>query len=383
MARPMWKDLDWLLLGLMACSCALGLAGIAAATGTGIHDPAMLYVLKRQLLWIVLGFFAFIVMAAIDYHIWEDWWKPLYGLALVLLIAVLGIGHHTLGARRWIAIGPFDLQPSEFAKLAVIIGLAALLGLRNGGTERPDRLRDLWVPVAFVAVPALLVTLQPDLGTSLVFFAILVGMIYVAGYPGPPLAALLVLLLGAAVGVIAAHLRWPHLVPLPLHGYQLQRILVFLNPAAYAQTGGYHILQSEMAVGSGRILGNGLFSGGAGGQLGYLPEASTDFIFASISDSLGFVGASATLLVLGLIVWRITASMAAARDTFGALLAAGVACMVGFQTVINVGVTLGLMPVTGVPLPFGSYGGSAILVNFAALGVVQSVHLRRRPLRLS
>jgi len=114
-----------------------------------------------------------------------------------------------------------------------------------------------------------------------------------------------------------------------------------------------------------------------------LPEASTDFIFASISDSLGFVGASATLLVLGLIVWRITASMAAARDTFGALLAAGVACMVGFQTVINVGVTLGLMPVTGVPLPFGSYGGSAILVNFAALGVVQSVHLRRRPLRLS
>ncbi len=386
--RPPWaggcralaqlKRFDWLLIGLAVLSCALGLVSIAGASGTSLGDPAVAYVVKRQMLSFAIGGVAFLIFSLSDYHFWASWWRVIYGGAILLLMAVMVIGHHSLGAQRWIRVGPFDLQPSELSKLAMVIALAAILSSRAG---KMRSYRDLVLPAVAIAFPVLLVLLQPDLGTSLVFLVILGGMAFAAGFPGHKLLLVGVLGLGLAVGLVWAHLRWPHYVPLPIHAYQLARLTAFVNPEAYARTSGYQILQSEMAVGSGRLFGSGLFSGGVGGQLAYMPEATTDFIFTSIADTMGFVGGVAVIVVLGLVVWRVLSCMALAPDTTGALLAAGVACMLGFETLLNVGVTLGLMPVTGVPLPFTSYGGSSAMVSLASIGLVQSVYSRRKRAR--
>ena len=374
-ARPFWKDVDWLLLLLALASCCLGLVGIVAAEGQSLRDPAVLHLVKRQALAVAVGGVACAAFAAVDYHVWLRLWRLAYGGTLFLLFAVLAVGRHSLGAQRWIPLGPFDLQPSEVAKLALVVALAAVLAERAGQVRT---LRDLWGPAALTAVPAALVAVQPDLGTALVLAAIFAGMVFAAGFPGWKVLLYGALLVGAAVGLIAAHLRWPHRVPLPLHGYQLQRLLAFLDPQADPQGSGYQILQSEMATGSGRLFGNGVLSGGAGGQLAYFPEANTDFIFATLGDALGFVGSSLVLTILGLVFWRVVACMARAPDALGALLAAGVASMLGFEVVLNAGMTLGLMPVTGVPLPFTSYGGSAVVVSLASVGVVESVYRQRR-----
>lgn len=367
-----------MLLALTAVSCALGLMSVSAASGSSLHDPAVQAALKRQALSLGFGMVALIVLMVTDYHVWTHWWKVLYGCAVGLLLAVMVVGHSALGSQRWIRVGPFDLQPSELSKLAVIVALTALLSVRVG---KMRRMRDLLVPGLCAAVPAVLVVLQPDLGTGLVLGAILVGMVFAAGFSAWRLSLVVLVSIGAMVGLVVAHVHWPHQVPLPLHSYQLARLLAFVNPQAHAQSTGYQVLQSEMAVGSGRIAGNGVFSGGAGGQLAYMPEANSDFIFAVIGDTMGFIGSTAVLVTLCLIVWRVIACMATARDAVGALLAAGVACMLGFETLLNTGVTLGLMPVTGVPLPFTSYGGSAALVNLAAVGLVESIYRRRKRLR--
>lgn len=378
MGARAWRDLDWLALALTAAVCAVGLAAIAGASGRGLHDPTVIFRLKRQVMWYALGLAVLAMLAATDYHLWARWWAPLYAGALLLLLAVMAVGHHSYGAQRWISLGPLDLQPSEFSKLAVILALAVVLSARAG---RMRRWKDVLLPAACVALPGCLVALQPDLGTSLVFGVIFIGMVYAAGFSGWRMLLGLLLLAGGVVGLVLAHLHWPHRVPLPLHAYQLKRLLAFVNPGADPLGNGYHILQSEMAIGSGRLLGNGLFSGGAGGQLTYLPAAYTDFVFAAVGDTLGFAGAAGVLVALSLIVWRAIACMGAARDALGGLIAAGVACMLGFETLLNVAMTMGMMPVTGVPLPFTSYGGSAALVNFAAVGLMESVYLRRRRIR--
>ena len=359
-------------------SCALGLVSIAGASGSSLSDPLVAYLVKRQMLSFAIGGVALVIFAVSDYHFWASWWRVIYGGALVLLVAVMVIGHHSLGAQRWIRVGPFDLQPSELSKLAMVICLAAILSSQAGKLRT---YRDMMLPTVAIGVPAVLVVLQPDLGTSLVFIAILAGMAFAAGFPGYKVLLAAVLSVGSVVALVIAHLHWPHYVPLPLHGYQLARLTAFINPQAHAQTTGYQVVQSEMAVGSGRLFGNGLFSGGVGGQLTYMPENNTDFVFSSIADTMGFVGGAAVVVVLALIVWRVLTCMMLARDTTGALLAAGVACMLGFETLLNVGVTLGLMPVTGVPLPFTSYGGSSAMVSLASVGLVQSIYARRKPIR--
>jgi len=376
LALRLWQNLDWILLGLTVLAGAMGLAAIAGVSGTGLHDPAVLSAVKHQLEGTVVGVGALVVLAAVDYHAWARWAKPLYGFLIVVLVATWRLGHHALGAARWIRIGHVEIQPSEFCKLLLILWLATLLTPQVG---RLRRWRTALLAGAYAALPALLVALQPDLGTSLVFAAILIGTLYAGGFPGGRLAIAVLLAVGLGVGAVVAHLRW-HL-PIPMHGYQLQRLLSFLNPQAVSQSYGYQVIQSEVTIGSGRLFGTGLFSMGVNNQLHYLPEANSDFIFASIGNTVGFIGACAVLLVLGLIVWRTLRCMAAARDGLGALLVGGIAAMLGAQTLLNAGVALGLLPLTGVPLPFFSSGGSAALANFAAIGVVQSVYMRRKKIQ--
>ncbi len=369
MPAKFWQNFDWVLLALTLTAASAGVVAIAGAS-----DPVIrLAFAKKQAEAIILGIVLLVVCAAIDYHVWARWRTGMYLALLALLAAVRVVGHHTLGAQRWISIGGFDFQPSEFAKLMLIFWLAGGLEPMAGEVHH---WRQTVIPLLGTAVAAGLVALQPDLGTSLVFLAVFVGVLFAAGFPAARLLAAIVLVVGGGVLLIFAHLRWH--VPLPLHSYQLNRLLAFLNPQQDPRGTGYHVIQSEMAIGSGRAFGNGLFSGGVNNQLRYLPESQTDFIFASISNMTGFVGAGAVLLILAMLVWRALHCMASAKDALGAVLAGGIATMLAFQTVLNSGVALGVMPVTGVPLPFFSMGGTATLVNFAAVGVLESIYIRRK-----
>jgi rod shape determining protein RodA len=374
--RRFWGNLDWPLFALCLLAAGAGLVAIASASGSSLHDPVVHSYLKHQGGAILLGVVGMFVAAAIDYHTLAVWYRWLYAGTLLLLVAVLILGRHRYGAARWIPLGGFELQPSEFGKIALVVTLAAILAPLAG---RVRSWRQAVVPTLLAVVPALLIAKEPDLGTSMIYAAALGGVLFAAGFSGVRLAIVGAAGVAAAVGLIVAHLRL-HL-PLPIASYQLNRLLSFVNPQADLQGSGWQVLQSELAVGSGRLVGTGLFSGGVNNQLHFLPESQTDFMFASIANFGGFIGAAGVLVLLGAIVVRILRCMAAAGDVLGGLIAGGVAAVLCFQTLLNAAVALGVVPVTGVPLPFFSYGGSSVVADFLAIGVVQSVHVRRRRLQ--
>ncbi len=325
----------------------------------------------------------------------------IYGITNISLIAVMIIGTTAKGAQRWIPVGGFNLQPSEFAKVGVIITLAAILHTKTASTI-PAFLKAL----AITAVPWALVFLQPDLGTSLVFGAITLGMLY-WGNANP---GWLILLVSPLVSVILFNVYLPSwiiwtiamsiiaLVTLPwkwmgavsavainlvagelgsllwgvLKDYQKDRIILFLNPEKDPLGGGYHLIQSRIAIGAGEKWGQGL-NNGTQTQLNFIPEQHTDFIFSAIGEELGFAGCLMVLLVFWLICWRLLHIAQTAKDNFGSLLAIGVLSMLVFEVIINISMTIGLAPVTGIPLPWISYGRSAMLTNFIAIGIVESV----------
>jgi rod shape determining protein RodA len=363
-------------IGLVLLASGMGLAVVLGASGTGLHDPIVQYYAKRQALWLVVGATTLAICARIDYHTWTRWSTAVYVILVVLLLVVLALGHRHYGSQRWISFGGLDFQPSEFAKLALIFVLARHLA---GYAGKFSRWRQLLAPLALSALPAGLVVLEPDLGTGLVFLAILFGVVFAAGFSGRRLVTATALLTVLGVVAVVAHLRWG--TPLPLHSYQLHRLLAFINPQQHALTWGYQIIQSETAIGSGQLHGTGVFSGGVNGQLGYLSQPQTDFAFASLANMGGFLGAGLALVVLAAIFWRSLGTMALAGDGEGALIAAGIAAALGFQVLLNAGVALGVLPVTGIPLPFISYGGSATVVNFAAIGILQSIRVRRKKIQ--
>lgn len=370
MTWHVWRNMDWVLAGSMLAAAFLGVVAIASVSGTGLSSIAL-----HQAFWVVLGSGAFIVFAHLDYHILPAWRHWIYGLMVLLLLAVFVLGHNKLGAERSIAFGPLQLEPVEPVKLLLIVSLAIVLEPRIGTLRR---LRDLIVPSLYAAVPVLLVMAEPDLGSSMVLISILLVMLFAAGYSGSRLLLLVILGLALVIGLIIAHLRWN--VPIPLHGYQLDRLIAFLNPQANALNYGLQTIESEVAIGSGRIYGTGLFSTGISHQLAYVPERASDFIFAAISNQFGLYGALVTVALESLITWRALRCMIRARDGYGGLIAAGVAAMIGCQAFLNIGVALGLLPVTGVPLPFISQGGSAALADFAAVGLLESVYIRSHPI---
>jgi rod shape determining protein RodA len=304
-------------------------------------------------------------IAFVDYHVWQRWAFVIYGVNLALLAFILipKLGHSALGAQRWIAIGSFTFQPSEPAKLSIAIAVAALLA--RGSYKK---LQELLVPLALVAVPALLILKQPDLGTTLVLGAVLTAELFF----GLPNLMDFGIYLGSLVTAAAFVLTSDKL----LKPFQRARLLVFLNPKADPQGAGWNLNQSKIAVGSGEWFGKGLYKG-TQTQLNFVPEHSRDFIFTVVGEETGYIGALALLALYAMIIVGGIRAVFAARDQFGVLLGVGLVAMLAFHMVINIGMTIGIMPITGIPLPFMSYGGSSILTNYIAVGILLNIGMQR------
>lgn len=373
--RRIARKLDFLLLGVIGALLAIGLLVMPSASNF-IYPSQPLYFTEHQMLWILVGAVVAAVVMRIPYGRFRQYTAYIYALNIILLALVLIHGHAALGAQRWIGFGPVRLQPSEFAKIFIIVVLADYLEKRWGKIQR---LRDLVGPLLYVAVPMLLIIKQPDLGTALVFVGILIGMLFMAG---APVRQLLLVFGGgflAMVVWVALHMRFPKQVWIPMHGYQLNRLLTFINPGLDPTGSGYQILQSKVAIGSGGLLGHGIFH--AGGRLTFLPEAWADFMFAAIGEDLGFLGAALVLFLFLALLWRGLRIATLAQDRFGALLAMGVVSLFTMHVLMNVGMAIGILPVVGVPLPFVSYGGSALLTDSLAVGILLNVYSRRQNLQ--
>jgi rod shape determining protein RodA len=360
-ARRYVRNVNWPLVVAGILLAAIGLACIRSA---GLHsaDPGSEF--KKQVTYLMLGVGLMIAISLIDYRAWQRWAPWLYALNLLLLLFILRGGHSALGAQRWISLGPLGtFQPSEPAKLVVAIALAAVLC--RGSYEN---LQDLWKPLLTVAIPALLVLKQPDLGTSLAIVAVLTVELFFAL---PKLGDFGIYALGMLV--VAATAVGTNAVLKP---FQRARLFVFLNPKADPQGSGYNLAQSKIAVGNGEWLGRGLYHG-TQTQLNFVPEHSRDFIFTVLAEEWGFAGAIVVLALYAAVLYAGIRTMLVARDRFGFLLAAGLVGMLFFHVLVNVGMTIGIMPITGIPLPFMSYGGSAMLTDFAAVGILLNVFSQR------
>ena len=347
---PAWSRVDRLQPAIAGLLAVIGVMTIYSAGA----DWA------RQLVWIGLGAVAYAVVARLDHRRLLPLAPGIYAAMLLLLIAVHLVGHTALGARRWLSVAGFPLEPSELSKLGLVVVMGALL-------SRADSLswRNFGLALAIAGPAALLILTQPDLGTTIVFTAIFAGMLFIGG---ARTAQLLSLAAAAAVTLPA--------LPLVLHGYQRARLSVFLDPASDPLGAGYNLLQARIAVGAGGLFGQGWLHG-LQGQLGFVPERATDFVFAIFAEQFGLLGSLALIALFGGLLIRILGAAAVAPDRFGRLLAAGIFVMVLVQVVQNIGMNIGLLPIAGIPLPLISYGGSATITTMAALGLVQSVVLRR------
>jgi rod shape determining protein RodA len=359
------RSWDWPLIFVTCGLTVLGTVLVWAATEPALRQAGLdphTY-LKKAALWAFLGLILMFVTASIDYRRIRRWTPALYGLSLLLLLAVLAAGQSVNGAKAWIALpGGFQVEPSEFAKLGLILSAAWLLSRRKLPTGRPT-IRDVLYTLLAAAPLIALVEKEPALGVTLVLVFTLAGMIVVSGIR-------IYWVLGGLVGVSAVlyEVGRLHL----LKGYQLTRLTSVLHPEQNLAGSGYNGLQAKIAVGSGGLHGQGLFHGTfTGGN--FVPSVQTDFIFTVAGEELGFVGCAVIVALLAFIVFRAIRAAQLADDMYGMLVASGVAVWFAFQSFVNIGMTIGIMPITGLPLPFVSYGGSAIFADMIAIGLLQSV----------
>lgn len=345
---------------LLFVSLALSAYGIFAVY-IAATDARVVFALNQGIGFVV-GATGAVVLALLDYRFLQKYLRFVYGGVIVMLIAVPLIGVAAGGAQRWVNVGPIQVQPSEFAKLGMVIVLAGFLA------EKPaNEGRTFLAALGVIGVPAVLVFLQPDLGTALVFGAMFFTMAFIAGARIWHLGALAAL--GAGIFALAVKLTL-------LEPYQVARMTTFLNPSASTALS-YQVEQSKMAIGSGGFTGKGI-NATTLSNLGFLPEEQTDFIFSNLSERVGFLGSMLLLGLFLLLIWRILHVATISRDRFGVLLAVGIATIFIFHVFVNVGMTMGIMPVTGIPLPFVSYGRSSLVVSVASLGLLQSVAARAR-----
>ena len=364
-----WQHLDWVLLATVLLVSALGLL-MVFSTSRGASPPYYYAKTAKQLLYIVMGLVVGGVVMVIDYRHFRDWAPFIYGGAIVLLVAVnTPLGSRHKGSQGWFDLGMFQLQPSEFAKVAVIIGIAGLAAQYRGELD----LRRVFVLLAVTGVPVVLVLLQGDLGTSLVFVAIVPTILWIGGAKARHLVVLAFAAILVSTAVVSSG---------ALKTYQKDRLTVFVQQdakagtSARAQGAAYNLDQAKIAIGHGGFTGRGLFKGSLT-RTGQVPEQSTDFIFTAVGEQFGFIGAGLLLALLAVMVLRVWRTAQLARDQFGTFVCIGVLAMLLFQIFENVGMTMGIMPITGIPLPFMSYGGSSMVATFAALGLVMNVHSRR------
>ena len=358
---------DVVLIGATLLAAVIGVVMVYTATRGELVAQGLSphYFMKRQAVFVLVGVVGMVVMALIDYRHLESIGMLAYGLAVFALVVVLapGLGKHALGSQRWFPLGPFQLQPSEFGVLALILAVATFCARRSEGLTWPDVVKVL----VMAGIPILLVMIQPDLGTAIIMTIVLLVMLAVAGLPG---RILIMLVVGLAVIVVVA------LKGGLLHHYQISRLTCFVEPKQCGSQNIYNLNQAKDAIGSGGLFGTGI-GHGALTNLGYVPEQQTDFIFTAVGEQLGFVGASLVLALLGLIAFRVLRAAQLSRDAFGRLLCAGIFTFLAFSVFQNAGMTMGIMPITGIPLPFLSYGGSAILCFFLGVGVTLSVYRHR------
>jgi len=324
--------------------------------------------LKKHALNAAIGLVLATGAALVDHRALRAYAPVVYALSCLGLVVVLSpVGATINGAHSWIVLpAGFQIQPSEFAKVAIVVGMAMILGEKRDAEDVP-RDSDVLLVLALAAVPMALIMLQPDLGTTLVVVFIVLGVLAVAAAPPRWICGLL--LAGVAVSAGAVQLG-------VLDEYQVDRFAAFADPELDPRGAGYNTHQARIAIGSGGVLGKGLLQGTqTSGR--FIPEQQTDFVFTVAGEELGLVGAGAIIALIGLVLWRGLRIASRAEDAFGRLVAAGVVCWFAFQSFVNIGMTLGIMPVTGLPLPFVSYGGSAMFANLLAVGLLQSVHLRR------
>lgn len=360
------KNLDWWLIAavLILMGCGLGL--IDSATHSFAVSTGKAWHVQRQSMFMLFGLAIVTASLAFDYRVLKNYATKLYILNIILLLAVMFVGQSQLGAQRWIQIGSMSFQPSEFAKVFLIICLATFMDKR---IEWLEEFKDYLPVFVYILVPFILVMRQPDLGTSLTFIAILIGMIFVSGFKYK--------------WFFRMGLAFMALMPafwMILKDYQKNRIRVFLNPELDPFGSGYHVIQSKIAIGSGGFLGKGWLAG-TQSQLNFLPENHTDFIFAVAGEEFGFIGTVFIISMYMIIIWRGIAIALDADDTFGMLLATGVTSMFMFHVMVNIGMTAGIMPVTGVPLPFLSYGVSSLTTNLMLVAILLNIKVKKQNLQ--
>ena len=357
-----FRDFDWALLALLLLLCSVSVVEVHSAT---LHTKFASFG-SRQIFWVAAGVVVMFIFAKIDYHRVLDWAPWAYGFGLVALAAIYTpLGHNALGGRRWIKAGPIQFQPSEFVKLVLLMMVARYFANLGG---RNLTWKDIFKAFALVGVPMLLVLKQPDLGTTLTYTPILIAGLFLGGI-NLRQAAILVTCGLVLVGGVWSSGKF-------LKSYQKARLTSFINPQNDPKGAGYQVLQSEIAVGSGGIWGKGSEKG-TQTQGYFLPIPYTDFIFAAFSEEHGFVGAIFVLLLYFLILMRLIQNAQTAADLPGSLIIMGIVAVLTFQIAVNVGMVIGFMPVTGIPLPLLSYGGSSVLFTFLALGVAMNVRMRR------
>ncbi|MDF9408309.1 rod shape-determining protein RodA [Pelotomaculum isophthalicicum JI] len=367
-----------ILLGLIVIYSATKPTELLPVAGSVAKSADPFAFVKRQIIFVFLGIGMMCMMLYIHYEDLIKHMKSLYIINLIMLGAVIFFGVSELGAQRWISIMGFHFQPSEFSKLIIIVCFAAFLTSRK---KKLNRFRDLLPSFAFFGVPIMLILKQPDLGTALVFFAVMFGMLFVSGANPRLLVLIIVVALGAVSLWIWAHF-WLEAnrgvqLWMPLKDYQLNRLIIFINPWQDWHGAGYNVIQSQIAIGQGGFWGRGLFQGSQT-HGDFLPIQETDFIFSVVGEELGFIGAVILLTLYFIVIYRCILITMNAKDDFGTLLAAGVVSMLTFHVLVNVGMTCGIMPVTGIPLPMFSSGGSSMITNLAALGLLLNINMRRQ-----
>ncbi|PKN69437.1 MAG: rod shape-determining protein RodA [Deltaproteobacteria bacterium HGW-Deltaproteobacteria-12] len=359
--RRIFQYFDWTLLLLVLCICAVGIINIYSAVFSLGEKQNPLYL--KQIQWVAMGAFFMMIVFLIDYRIISDGAYIIYGISVALLVAVFLYGYTTNGSQRWISIGGFSGQPSELVKLTIILALARYFD--DHKSNEPYTLKELFIPSLMVLAPFLLILKQPDLGTALILIIVFASLVVFIGVNWKSVAIV-------AAGVIM-------LMPLGwyfLKDYQRDRLITFINPENDPLGTGYHIIQSMIAVGSGGIFGKG-FLKGSQTQLKFLPEQQTDFVFSVFAEEWGFIGGLfLIILFMSLIFWGLKIALHS-RDLLGTLIAFGISALISWEVFINIGMVLGILPVVGIPLPFFSYGGSAMIVLMTAIGLLMNVSVRR------
>lgn len=374
-ASSLVPRVDWVLLSAVAALVGYGLWAIAGITQHDVSGNPNYYVI-RQSTFVAVGVAALLAAALIDPAVYRRYSRLLYVGAVGLMVFVFLAGPVTRGSRRWLDLGPFRFQPSEFGKLLLVLFLAGFLADRYKRIAEGDP-RVTLAAIGLALVPIGLVFLQPDFGTALVYAVALLAVLFVAATRWIQLAVLgTVVLLGALSVLWFLPAAGIHV----LKPYQEDRLIGFTNPSKDPSGSTYNVNQSITAVGAGGVRGRGV-KGATQTNLDYLPEHATDFVFASLAEQRGFLGASVALLLYLLVVWRALRIVTLARDAFSAIAAGGIVVMLLFEVFVNVGMTMGIAPITGIPLPFVSVGGSSMIANLAAVGVLLAIHARGRGVR--